>query len=265
MTLIETMIVLAIGGLMIGMVLFSITSGRAAELTRVTNQLANSIRFAFNKARVDGAYYRMNINLEQRTFSLQRADDRMYMPARDRYGQIVVISESDKRDQEDRDKRAEESYNSSVQSHLLQAEGGAAETDGDPLDPYASGPLKVPRRKPPIFAAFDDDDNSLSTLGEPFKFPEELEIVSVRTGDDAKPITTGEANLYFFPQGRTQAAHIQLRRKLAPDTNEEAFTVIVHPLTGRVEIKEGLVDLKLPNDPRDSVDDKGRKQSRRTF
>ncbi len=264
MTLIEIMIVLAISSLMIGMVLYSANSGRAAEVTRATNQLANTIRFTFNKARVSGTYFRININIDDREFSVQQADEAMYMPATDRNGEPVVLTESEKEDREARDKRAEENYNRSVIAKILDAEASADEDGGD-IDPYGASVRKVPRQKPPVFSAFDDE-NALSEVKKPFKLPKELEIVSIRTEHDPKPIQKGEANLFFFPQGRTQKAHIQLRKKGAKANDEgTAFTIIVHPLTGRVDIKEGLVELKLPTDARDKEDDTGRRQNRRAF
>ena len=125
------------------------------------------------------------------------------------------------------------------------AAGGTSPTGGM-LDKYTVQPKKVPRRKPPIFGAFDDD-NSLSELKKPFKLPKTVKVVSVQTADDIKPITTGEASIYFFPQGHTQLAHIQIEEIEHP---ENAFTIIIKPLTGRVEIQEGKINLALTDDPR---------------
>src|SRR5690606_13385834 len=82
-------------------------------------------------------------------------------------------------------------------------------------DKYITPPKKVPRRKPPMFDAFEDD-NSLSDLKKPFKFPPEIKVVGVRTAQDLKPITEGEASLYFFPQGHTQLAHIHVQEVANP-------------------------------------------------
>jgi hypothetical protein len=130
-----------------------------------------------------------------------------------------------------------------------------------PIDQYAPEAKKVPRRKPPIFGAFDDD-NSLSELKKPFKLPKTIKVVSVQTADDLKPITKGEASVYFFPQGHTQLTHIQIEEVENPDN---AFTIIVQPLTGRVEVKEGKVNLALADDPTAIKDDLGRRQQRRSF
>ena len=306
MTLIEVLIVLAISALLIGGVATGLGAGRAAEASRATNQLANTVRFAFNKARVTGTYYRLLINLDEGAFSMQRGDDRMYLPATDRYGRIRVVDPSREKEREERDRRAEENYNRSVQGRVLAAIQGPAAgakpgatpigappgapqkaapgapqkagtpaapaatpaTPGAPAKPaagmtdqYTVQPKKVPRRKPPIFGAFDDD-NSLSDLKKPFKLPKQIKVVSVQTAEDPKPITKGEASIYFFPQGHTQLAHIQIEEI---DNPQNAFTIIVRPLTGRVEIKDGKIDLALSDDPTAIKDDLGRRQTRRSF
>jgi general secretion pathway protein H len=304
MTLIEVLIVLAIVGLVVGSVIGGLDSGRQAEVTRATNQMANTVRFAFNKARVTGSFYRLLINLDDGAFSMQRGDNRMYLPATDRYGRTVAVDPSRVKEREERDRRAEENYNRSIQARVLAAVRGpaagraaaagpigqgqpaavppgaaqpGAAKPGAPAQPgapglpgapkagstdqYAVAPKQVPRRKPPIFGAFDDA-NSLSELKKPFKLPAQIKVVSVQTADDPKPITKGEASIYFFPQGHTQRTHIQVEDIEHPDN---AFTIVVHPLTGRVEIKEGKVDLGIPDDPLSVKDDLGRKQSRRSF
>jgi len=262
MSLIEIMMVLAVVGLIVGSVLTGLGSGRVAESTRASNQLANTIRFAFNKARVTGSHIRLHIDLDAGLLTLQKADAAMYMPATDRDGKVVEIDESKERDRDQRDQQIAEQYNRSLQGRALGA-GGGGETEGDTdaYDPYATPAKTVPRRKPPLFAAFDDD-KSHSELRKPLKLPATMKIVSVRTADDFKPITKGETSLYFFPQGRTQQAHIQI----ASTTDEgDGYTVVTHPLTGRVEVKDGLLDLELPSDPRDEEDDLGNRSQRRAF
>lgn len=307
MTLIETLIVMAIAALLIGAALTGLGATRQAEVARATNQLANTIRFAYNKARVTGTHYRLLIDLDKGQFSLQRGDSAMYLPATDRYGRQLVIDPSRVKEREERDKRAEENYNRSLQARVLDAVKGApvgmgpggapigakpgmspgagapgqpgqpakaGATPGQPakpgttppssstpLDQYAAQPKKVPRQKPPLWGSFQDD-NSLSELRKPFKFPAEVKVVAVRTADDLKPITKGEASIYFFPQGHTQMAHIHVQ---AADNPEDKYTIVVRPLTGRVEIQEGHLDMALPDDPTAVRDDLGKRQNRRQF
>lgn len=267
-TLIEILIVLAVMGLMVAMLVVGFGAGRNAEISRATTQVANTVRYGFDKARVNGQYYRMVLDLDSGTFSLQAAEDAMYLPATDRDGKIREIDKSDLEEQAQRDQRAEQSFNRSVQSAAYRAGGtgggggggdDGGDTDGE-LDVYKPQPRKVPRAKPPLFSSFEDE-NSLSELAKPFKLPEGVKIVYVRTADDLEPIKKGEASLYFFPRGRTQKAHIQI----ASDDGQIEYTIKVEPLTGRVTVVDGLEDLVLPDDPNDEEDALGREFHRRTF
>jgi general secretion pathway protein H len=267
-TLIEILIVLAVMGLMVAMLVVGFGAGRSAEISRTTNQIANTVRYGFDKARVNGQYFRMVLDLDSGTFSLQAAEEAMYLPATDRDGKIREIDERDLEDQAQRDERAEQSFNRSVQSAAYKGggTGGAAgggddggDTDGE-MDVYKPQPRKVPRRKPPLFSSFEDE-NSLSDLAKPFKLPEGVKIVYVRTADDLAPITKGEASIYFFPRGRTQKAHIQI----ASEDGTTEYTIKVEPLTGRVTVVDGLEELVLPDDPNDEEDELGREFHRRTF
>ena len=261
MTLIEMLVVLAVIGLLFGSVMVGLSSAKQAQIVRSTNQIANTIRFAFNKSRVTGDYYRLAINVDENTIILQRGDDRMYLPATDRDGRPVVYDASKEKDREERDKRAEEAYNRSVQATLFSggAAGASEADDGAVGGQYLGGTKRVPRRKPPLFGGFEEE-NSLSGFNEPVPLPEGVNVVSVRTADDMVAITKGEAAVYFFPQGRTQLAHIQLE-----EVREEGnkYTLIIQPLTGQVEIREGLVDLVIEEEERRRRDDLGRDQERR--
>lgn len=256
MTLIEIMIVVAVTALMIGMLVFGVGAGRSAEVTRSINQIGNTLRYGYDKARVNGGYYRMHIDLEKGTFTLQEGDGRMYLPATDRDGRILEFDEAEAEEQADRDRRAAESYNRSLQSQVFEAGGSGGE-----LDPYKPMAREVPRRKPPLFEAFEED-NSMSGLVKPLTLPEGLKVVYVRTADDLEPITEGEASVFYFPRGRTQKAHIIIEDT---EVEDSVWTIKIEPLTGRVTIEDGREELELPEDRDDEEDDLGQDRDRRTF
>ena len=86
-------------------------------------------------------------------------------------------------------------------------------------------------------------------------------LIGFLRSDDFKPITEGEASIFFFPRGQTQQAHIQLE----DEEVEAKYTIKVQPLTGRVTIVDGHEDLVLPEDPTDEEDELGARFERRTF
>jgi len=267
MTLIEVLIVIGVLALMVGMLVIGFSSGRNAETTRKVNQVANLVRYGYDKARVTGHHFRLLIDFEKKTAMLQEGDSRMYLPATDRDGNLVEYDEGKAEDQAARDERAEQSFNQSVQAEAVGA-APVGDTDGaaqgatydDVLDPYKPHPRKVPRRKPPLFNRFDDD-GALPDLAGKVKFDEDFKVVYVRTAADLKPITEGQASIYFFPGGRTQQTHIHIEDR----EGGNKFTIKIAPLTGRVTIEEGFEDLDLPSDNSDKEDELGNRQERRTF
>ena len=261
LTLIEILVVLFIIVLIMWSASVSVGAAGQAEVHRSTNQLASAIRFTYDRARFTGAYYRIHVDFEGRSFQIQRAEEAMYLPATDRNGELMQLDTKKAEDQADRDAQAAEAYYSSVAAAYL----GAAGED----DPYAVQTKDVPRARKPLFEAFEAD-GTLGELSQPIIFPEEVEIVSVQTDADIAPVTEGEADLYFFPRGQTQFAHIQLRGKpklRQRMTGEEdiEYTITVQPLTGKVEVLSGLIDLELPAVIGSGEDDRGEKVERRSF
>jgi general secretion pathway protein H len=265
LTLIEMLIVLLVVGLIMWSASMSMGAASQAEVVRSTNQLASMVRFAYDRARFTGQYYRIHIDFEERSFQLQRADEAMYLPATGRDGKIFVRDAKTAQRQAKRDQEAAESYYSTLASVVY----SAMNDESAPADPYAVQQRDVPRQRPPLFEAFEDDQ-TLGDLGKPIKFPDGVEVLSVQTDADIKPITEGEADLYFFPRGQTQLAAIQLKgrpklggRVLGEEDIE--YTILVQPLTGKVTVESGIVDLVLPKIVGDSEDDLGEKVDRRSF
>lgn len=258
LTLIEILIVIAVMALMVGMIMVGFGTSRQAEVMRAVNQIANVVRYGYDKSRVTGTYYRLLIDLDESTFTLQQGDDAMYLPATDRDGRIIEYDESKEKDREDRDRRAAEAYNRSLQGQL-RGEAGAEDSE-DEIDIYKPAPRSVPRRKPPMFDGFEED-NAISGLSDAITLPEGIKITYVRTADDLKPSTAGQASVFFFPRGRTQKAHI-----LIEDRESDAkWTIKIAPLTGRVTIDEGHEELQLPDDPNEEEDELGNRRERRAF
>lgn len=61
----------------------------------------------------------------------------------------------------------------------------------------------------------------------------------VQTEHDTRPRTNGRAYLYFWPGGATEWASVQLH----PKGKKDVLSVLISPLTGRSQIKQGAVEL----------------------
>jgi hypothetical protein len=62
-------------------------------------------------------------------------------------------------------------------------------------------------------------------------------IADVYTPRLAEPLETGRGFIYFFPLGMTEAAIVHLTDK----KGDTVYSLVVHPLTGRVQIKNSYV------------------------
>lgn len=280
MSLIEILVVLAIAGLMVQVAAIGFGPALEAKKIRATNQIVSTIRYAYNRSRVYGIYMRLEIDFEKGAFSLQEAEDAMYLPATGRDGRIRIIDESEIEEREQRDRAAAERYNESLQANLNRMGGGvmgmggaggagaaggagmnpAQGGAGGAMNPYMPTPAEVPRAKPPIFEAFKDE-NSLTGLGEALELPKGVKVYAFRSDADVEEIKEGKGYLYFFPNGRTQRAHILL----SEDEGETGTTIKIQPLTGKVEVVPELVPLELPEDFKGGKDDLGRTIERRSF
>jgi hypothetical protein len=75
------------------------------------------------------------------------------------------------------------------------------------------------------FAAFKE------TALKPFTLTK-VRIKSVYTPRMTDPVTAGRVYLYFYPLGQTEPAVITL----TDESGESVFSLVVHPITGKVKI-----------------------------
>ncbi|HEY5451516.1 MAG TPA: hypothetical protein VIQ54_22330, partial [Polyangia bacterium] len=76
-------------------------------------------------------------------------------------------------------------------------------------------------------------------------------VRSVYTPRVTEPLTSGRAYVYFFPLGQTEPAIITLTD---PESDDTIYSLVVHPITGRVRIYNQDVP---PPRGRERTDDEG--------
>jgi general secretion pathway protein H len=224
MTLIEVLIVLAIIAIVMGAVVIGSGRTASAELGHSATMMASAIRVGFNRASSTSKPVRLVMDFDEGSIWLEEGDQPML-----------------------------------VQSKDLTATGGAAPaTVAEKQALEESGRIvKGPTPPKTAFTEIDPMGMVSSAPGDKHKkfatgLGYRITFRAVQTGHDAEPITKNRAYLYFWPGGQTERASIQL--KVAPpkkDTDEASqapqeksvMTLIVSPLTGKVTIKDGAVDL----------------------
>lgn len=228
LTLIETLVVVGIIGMLIGMVAVSARSIAKTELRGSAAKLAAGMRYCFNRSITTGAYFRIVLDLDGNKYWAERSDERFYL-SRDKEfsknGRAPDLEALERKKREDEAREEKQRLGSS------------------PLAQYLEPPPKPKRAK---FQTFADAAMPAVQL-------KKVKLYDVFTPRQQTPYEKGRAYIYFFPDGHTERAMIHLR------DGDDYYTLIVAPLTGRVDIQSGLQPL-----PRDfgDRDDEGKEIKR---
>ncbi|MBX3215356.1 MAG: prepilin-type N-terminal cleavage/methylation domain-containing protein [Labilithrix sp.] len=215
MTLIEVLIVMALIALILCAVVIGSGQMSSSRLRHSSTMLTGAIRVAFSRATASSKTVRLVMDFDDNAIWLEEGDQPHLVQPKDKTGTggAAAATVIEKQALED-------------SSRILK------------------GPT-APR------TAFTEIDAMGLVASEPGKGHKPLErgikFRQVQTAHDYEPRKEGRAYLYFWPGGQTERAAIQLK---VGDNDEEAnaVTLIVAPLTGKVTIKDGAVDLPEPQD-----------------
>jgi general secretion pathway protein H len=214
MTLIEVLIVLALIGVVTSAVVIGSGQLSSARLRRTSTMITGAVRVGFSRASSTSKTVRLVLDIDESKLWLEQGD----------------------------------------QPHLVQSKdtsgtGGAAaatESEKQALD-ESSRILKGPTAPRTGFQEIDVMGLAAATPGKGHKpFERGIKVRSVHTAHDDEPRKTGRAYLYFWPGGQTERAAIQLKVE-GTDDDDHTVTLLVAPLTGKITVKSGPVELKVPS------------------
>jgi general secretion pathway protein H len=215
-TLIEVMVALMVIALIASIGVKGFRAVTKSDLRATTAHLSGAIRFLFDRASITGKYHRLVIDLTDGKYWAEVSDDRFYAPNE-------AESQADRRKRESDEAAADEDERKRLEKQQ-NAYGGGTVAAGSSFD---LSKLEVgefrPRRA--RFAAFKETALKPVTL-------KKLRIRSVYTPRMTEPVTSGRAYLYFYPLGQTEPAIITL----SDATGDSVYSLVVHPITGRVRI-----------------------------
>lgn len=212
-SLIEVMVVAAIVGLLMGATVYGFRSIAKSELRSSSSKLAGAIRYCFDRAVTTGAYYRLVLDLDGNKYWAERSDDRTYLTAgkENAPGKGEALDVQALERQRDADDAKLQELATSVGGQMVS------------LDP----PPKPKRAK---FQTFKDTTLPQVKLAR-------AKLFDVYTPRQREPYIKGRAYLYFFPDGHTERAIVRLH------DGDDFYSLVIHPLTGRVEVMSGKVDI----------------------
>lgn len=214
MTLMEIMVTLAIVGLVMGGAVVGLRSLAKSDLRSTAGKLAGAIRYSYDRAISTGSFYRLHFRLDEgeQEYQLERSEARVFLKAdKERAGRNGRGLDQD---QEVARQIEEEERRSGLSKNL----------------PKDLLPPPSPRKA--VFEAFKDTALPKVKLTK-------IHILDVYTPRQEEPYVAGHAYLHFFPDGHTERAVIHLGTDREDEDGQ--YTLLVHGLTGRVEVKPGRV------------------------
>jgi general secretion pathway protein H len=210
--LIELMVVMVLIALLVGSATAGIRSIAKSDLRSSASKMAGAIRYLFDRASTTGKVHRLVLDMDKRRYWAEVSDDRFIMAGgreteESRQKEAIKLA----KEAEDAQKRADEKSGLDA----MQAR-------------YKPEEFRPKRAR---FGAFRE------MAIKPVELSGAL-IADVFTPRLAEPLDVGQGYIYFFPLGMTEAAIVHLT-----DKKREAFySLVVHPLTGRVQIKNSYIE-----------------------
>jgi general secretion pathway protein H len=224
-TLLELLVALALVGLVATLAIGGLNRLAKTELRRSSARLAGSIRYLFDRASTTGKIHRLVLDFDEGKYWAEVSDDRFFMP-RER-----ETDESRQRDVEDIAREAEEEKE-------RQARGEGEDSEIDPSR-YQPTDWKPKRAR---FESLEEKSLKAVTM-------KGAKLAGLFTPRYALPISAGKGYLYFFPLGQTEPALVHV----SDEDRETFYTLIVHPLNGRVVVHSGYVEPRVE----EQFDDEG--------
>jgi general secretion pathway protein H len=222
MTLIEILIVMAIVVVLIGGIALGGGHVASARLRQSATLVTGAVRVGFTRANATSKSVRMVLDLDTSKLWLEEADAPFLA-------------------------RANDKTHTGGADPATVAEQAAIE-EGDRI-------IKGPRAPRPHFHIISTSPEKPNSAVLSKNLPSGIRFRSVQTAHDDVPITKGRAYLYFWPGGETERAsiqtcisHTQDKQEICDTTNEGTFSLMVAPLTGKVSVKVGSIDLTMPTD-----------------
>lgn len=201
-TLVEILIVVAIIALIMGVSVGYLGDWTDAKLSETSGKLAGTIKYVYNEAAVKNQYYRLLIDLDAQSFSVEAS------------GEPFKIGRGEE--------GTEPTEEGAAAPSSSNKEAAANEGEGSPPSASPEGP--------PAGGGF----SAVGTLLlKPIKLPEGIRIKDVYVAHAGKKIESGRTAVYFFPNGWVEKAVINL----SDEKGETFYSLETNPSTGKTKIR----------------------------
>jgi len=222
-TLIEVLVVFALLALVAGSMVRGIQAMSKSDLKSESSHLAGAMRYMFDRASTTGKVHRLVFDIEAGKYWAEVSDDKYFLP-RDKETSESRL-EDWKRVQKEAEARAK---GEPVPGDEVKPQGGglgfgfgsSGNSNSYDVEKYLPKPFEKKRSR---FKAFKETGLKPVAL-------KKVKLAGVFTPRMAAPVLEGQTYVYFFPLGFAEAAIVYLQ----DESQETTFSLVVHPLTGRV-------------------------------
>ncbi len=221
LTLIEIIVVLAIVALIMVAAIAGSMQLPSARLRKTATLITSAIKVGYTRATSTSRDMRLVMDLDQQKIWLEETDMPMLVQSKatTSNGGAEAVTEAER----------------------------AALQEGEKI-------VKGPPIPKPSFRSIDTFGFGDAEEGKGAKpLQRGIQFRQVQAAHDDAARTSGRAYLYFWPGGLTERASIQIRIGQS-DEDYQMLTLLVSPLTGKVTVKGGPVDLVLPTDDTQASD-----------
>ena len=216
-TLMEMMLVLGLISIFMAAVVAGFRSLTKRELRDATTRLASVVRYLFDRASTTGKVHRIVFDFREGKYWAEFSEDNFILPA---------------------ERETEESRR--LEEEAIAEEQRLAAEEAERRSSYGSGEEEVYDVERYLPTAWRPKRASWTKLAErSLKLVQlkKTKIAGLYTPRYAEPVSTGMGYLYFFPLGQTEAAVLHL----SDEDSVTFYTLLVHPLNGRVRIENGYI------------------------
>lgn len=242
MTLLEVLVVLGVLGLLLGALSVGISRVRRSDLRRDAVRVVAALKSAFDRAAASGAHHRVVLDLDEETFRVERCEGKMRLAR--------SIDEGKERREEEILAQQEE-IRRQLEAAAQAAMAAGATAGATPPAPGASSPTGIGASAAPSVAV----EGAVPTVGttacapvkgelgvvQPLRKSRGVGLRRVWVAHREGPIEGGIAEIHFFSLGFAERAVVEIA-----DDADGVFTILVHPVSGRVELLDG--EFRKPDD-----------------
>jgi general secretion pathway protein H len=226
MTLIEILVVMVIMAVMMAVVVVGSGQSDSARLRQAAALVTGAIRVGFSKSSARAKPLRLVFDFNANTLALEESEDVMLL--------------------------TKDPSGTGGAAGITELERAAIE-EGQRI-------VKGPQAPRATFKPMDGTGFGVGTGGKaPKPLPKNIGFRSVHCEHEIDRRTEQRGYLYFFPGGQTERCVIQLGIGKAADDDESStaptgadvegvLSLVVSPLTGKVVVKPGALELEMPED-----------------